>query len=107
MLVISAKSGQLGNRLLLFAHFIAFACENNFTVLNPAFEEYADFFKSTSQDFLCCYPSSKFSISGNKLLRKYYYKINRYLAETGRFNTIEIKRNQPFNWRNSSITKEL
>ncbi|MEH1842035.1 MAG: hypothetical protein V7L20_25715 [Nostoc sp.] len=107
MLVISVKSGQLGNRLLLFAYFIAFACENNFTVLNPAFEEYADFFKSTYQNFLCRYPSSPFSIAGNKLLRKYYYKTNRYLATSGRFNTIEIKRNQPFNWSNSSITKEL
>ncbi|MEH1818062.1 MAG: alpha-1,2-fucosyltransferase [Nostoc sp.] len=108
MLVISAKSGQLGNRLLLSANFMAFASENNFTVINPAFEEYADFFRSTYQDFLCCYPSRPFSIAGNKWLRKYYYNINRYLAESGRFNTINIKRDYPFNWSNStSITKEL
>jgi hypothetical protein len=107
MLVISAKSGQLGNRLLLFANFIAFGIENDFTIINPAFEEYADFFNSTSQDFLCCYPPPSFSIPGNKILRKYYYNINRFLAENGRFNTINIKRNQPFNWSNSSITKEL
>ena len=107
MLVISAKSGQLGNRLLLSANFIAYASENNFTVLNPAFEEYADFFTSTDKDFLCCYPSKPFSIAGNRLLRKYYYNINRYLAESGRYNTINIKRNQPFSWSNSSITKEL
>ncbi|MEI1373615.1 alpha-1,2-fucosyltransferase [Nostoc sp. UHCC 0926] len=107
MLVISAKSGQLGNRLLLFANFIAFARENNFTVINPAFEEYANLFSSTDKDLLCCYPSRQFSIAGNQLLRKYYYNINRYLAESGRFNTINIKRNQPFSWSNSSITKEL
>jgi hypothetical protein len=107
MLVISVKSGQLGNRLLLSANFIAFAIENNFTVLNPAFEEYADLFISTSQDLLCCYPPTLFSIPGNKFFRKYYYKINRYLAESGRFNTINIQRNQPFNWSNSNITKNL
>jgi hypothetical protein len=53
MLVISRKSGQLGNRLLLFANFMAYAIENNYTVINPAFDEYAQFFKSTSKDFLC------------------------------------------------------
>ncbi|WP_375495781.1 alpha-1,2-fucosyltransferase [uncultured Nostoc sp.] len=107
MLVISAKSGQLGNRLLLFANFIAFAIENNVTVINPAFDEYADFFISTSQDFLCCYPPTPFSITGNQFLRKYYYNINRYLAESRRFNTINIKRNEPFNWSNSNITKDI
>ncbi|MEH1886613.1 alpha-1,2-fucosyltransferase [Nostoc sp.] len=107
MLVISAKSGQLGNRLLSFANFIAFAIENNFTVINPAFEEYADFFMSTSQDFLSCYPPPVVSIPGNKLLRKYYYNFNRFLAESGRFKTINIKRDQPFSWNNSIITKEL
>lgn len=107
MLVISAKSGQLGNRLFLFANFIAFAIENNFTVANPAFEEYADFFVSTSKDFLSCYPPPLVSIPGNKLLRRYYYNLNHFLAESGRFNTINIKRNQPFNWSNSIITKEL
>ncbi|MEH2248585.1 hypothetical protein [Nostoc sp.] len=107
MLVISAKSGQLGNRLFLFANFMAFAIENNFTVFNPAFEEYADFFSSTAKDFLCCYPSTPFSIAGNQVLRKYYYNISRYLAESVRFQLNNIKCDQPFNWSNSSIKKEL
>jgi hypothetical protein len=107
MLIISAKSGQLGNRLLLFANFIAFAIENNLTVLNPAFEEYANLFESTSKDFLCRYPHTPLSISGNKFLRKYYYIFNRYLAESGKFNTLEIKRNQTFSWSKSNIVNDL
>ncbi|MBD2440641.1 alpha-1,2-fucosyltransferase [Nostoc sp. FACHB-110] len=101
MLVISAKSGQLGNRLLLFANFLAFAIEYNCQVLNPAFEEYADFFSSTAKDLFCRFPATYLTIPANKRLRKYYYKFNRYLAESGRFNTINIQREQPFNWSNS------
>ncbi|BAY07381.1 alpha-1,2-fucosyltransferase [Calothrix sp. NIES-2098] len=107
MLIISAKSGQLGNRLLLFANFIAFAIENNFTVLNPAFEEYAEFFNTTSKDLLCRYPNNHLSIGSNKFLRKYYYIFNRYLAETGKFNTLTIKRDQTFSWSNSNIINNL
>lgn len=107
MLVISAKSGQLGNQLLMFANFMAFAMENKLTVLNPAFEEYAEFFQSTAKDFLCCYPAPPFSIKGNKLLRKYYYNLNRYLTNSSRFNTIEIKRDKPFNWSDSTIVEQL
>ncbi|MBD2778430.1 alpha-1,2-fucosyltransferase [Iningainema tapete] len=107
MLVISAKSGQLGNRLLLFANFIAFALENKLTVLNPAFEEYAEYFQSTARDVLCCYPIPPISIRSSKLLRKYYYNLNRYLAQSGRFNTIELKRDKPFNWSNSNIVEQL
>jgi len=107
MLIISAKSGQLGNRLLLFANFIAFAIENNLTILNPAFEEYAEFFESTSKDILCCYPTNSLSIPGNKLLRKLYYQLNRHLVESGKFNTLTIKRDKTFNWTNSNIVNEL
>ncbi|HIK08513.1 MAG TPA: alpha-1,2-fucosyltransferase [Trichormus sp. M33_DOE_039] len=107
MLVICAKSGQLGNRLLLFANFIAFAIENNFTVFNPAFDEYAEFFQSTSRDILCRYPVSKLPLPGNLALRRYYYKFTRDLVDSGKFNTIDIKRNQTFNWSNSHIKNEL
>jgi hypothetical protein len=107
MLVISAKSGQLGNRLFLFAHFIAFAIENKYTVLNPAFDEYAEFFKSTNKDILCCYPPMPFSIPGNKNTRNRYYQFNCYLRDSGRFNIINIKRDKPFNWSNSNIVQKL
>lgn len=107
MLVISAKSGQLGNRLLLFANFIAFAIEHNLKVFNPAFEEYADFFLSTSQDLLCSYPVLGIKIKGNKYFRNKYYSFNRYLAERGVFKTISLTREQPFTWKNFNVLEQL
>lgn len=100
MLIISAKSGQLGNRLLLFANFIAVAIEHNLTVLNPAFEEYAEYFVGTSRDFLCCYPPPHFSLPANKFIRNKYYKLIKYLNSKKIWNTQEITREKPFNWVN-------
>lgn len=103
MLVISAKSGQLGNRLLLFANYMAFALENNLRVLNPSFAEYAEFFQGTAKDLFCCYPSPALTIKGNKSWRNKYYEINRYLVEKFFFKTIEITREKPFNWSEREI----
>jgi len=50
MIIISSKFGQLANRLFLFAHFVGFAIERNLTIINPAFEEYAQFFEPTCND---------------------------------------------------------
>jgi hypothetical protein len=100
MLIISAKSGQLGNRLLLFANFIALAIEHNLTVLNPAFEEYAEFFVGTASDFLCCYPAPYFTIAGNKFIRNKYYKFIKYFNSKKIWKTQEITREKPFNWVN-------
>ena len=66
MFVIAQRANQLGNRLFLFAHFIAFAIENNVTLVNPAFEEYAHFFKTTSVDLFCRYPPKKSLLIKNK-----------------------------------------
>jgi hypothetical protein len=56
MIVIARKVGFLGNRLLLFAQFIACARESGTRVVNPAFDEYAKFFQATASDVLCSYP---------------------------------------------------
>ncbi len=48
MIIISNKPGQLGNRLFVFASFIAFAKEFNFTIKNPSFSEYAPYFEKTA-----------------------------------------------------------
>ncbi|MCC3426146.1 MAG: alpha-1,2-fucosyltransferase [Microcoleus sp. PH2017_29_MFU_D_A] len=100
MLIISAKSGQLGNRLLLFANFIAWAIEHNCTVLNPAFEEYAEFFVDTNKDLLCCYPPPYFTVSGNRFIRNQYFKLINNLSNKNIFKTQEITREKPFNWIN-------
>ncbi|MBE9227737.1 alpha-1,2-fucosyltransferase [Phormidium sp. LEGE 05292] len=107
MLVISAKSGQLGNRLLLFANCIAFAIENKIRVFNPAFAEYAEFFESTSRDLFCAYPPLNLPISINKFARTKCYQFNRRLAESGIFKTVSLTREKPFNWSDSKLTEEL
>jgi hypothetical protein len=56
MIVISNKSGQLGNRLHVFAHFLALAIEHDLKLFNPCFGEYAKYFPATSRDWLCRYP---------------------------------------------------
>lgn len=55
-LIVADKSGQLGNRLFVFAHCVATAIEEGFRVANPAFDEFAGRFPSTADDILCRYP---------------------------------------------------
>jgi len=98
MLIISAKSGQLGNRLLLFANFIAWAIEHNLTVINPAFEEYGEYFTGTAKDLLCCYPPPYFAAPGNKFLRSKYYNVIKYLSNKQVLATQQITRKKPFSW---------
>jgi hypothetical protein len=54
--VITEPSGYLGNRLGLFAQFIAAASAHNARVWNPAFFDYRRHFKTTSSDFFCTFP---------------------------------------------------
>lgn len=56
MMIVARKSGRLGNRLFTFAHLLANAKEYNYTVLDPVFDEYADYFVGTSQQYLTGYP---------------------------------------------------
>ncbi len=58
MIIVARKVGQLGNRLSLFAHLIACAHEHNVRVINLAFGEYAQYFRTTCQDVLCRYPAA-------------------------------------------------
>ncbi|MGB7346236.1 MAG: hypothetical protein WBD20_18605 [Pirellulaceae bacterium] len=55
-IVIARSYGQLGNRLFLYAHFIAAAREYGVTVSNPCFAEYANLFPATNDDLWCRYP---------------------------------------------------
>jgi Glycosyl transferase family 11 len=70
MIIITTKFGQLANRLILFAHFIAFAAEHNLTIINPAFDEYAQFFESTCNDPLCQFPATSRKFFSHPNLRK-------------------------------------
>lgn len=70
MFVISTKTGQLGNQLILFGNLIAYAVENNLTVAHFTFGEYARFFKTTSLDLFCRYPSKSSYFSNSLVMRK-------------------------------------
>jgi Glycosyl transferase family 11 len=107
MLIVAAKSGQLGNRLLLFAHFIAWAIEDDFTVLNPAFEEYAEFFTGTANNLFCCYPAPYFNTYNNRYIRSKYYKFIKYLSDRQILTTKEITRKEPFSWSKYQETEKL
>lgn len=56
VIVIARNHGQLGNRLFLYAHFIAAAREYGVRLANPGFGPYAHFFPSTADDLWCRYP---------------------------------------------------
>jgi hypothetical protein len=54
--VIVRPFGDLGNRLYLFANFIAFAMEHDAIILNPAFRLWRNAFVGTRPGALACYP---------------------------------------------------
>lgn len=80
MFIIASKPGQLGNRLYIFAHFIGCAIENGFRVMNPAFDEYANYFRGTRQDLFCRFPPRKSRLPGAQIVRRLLYKASYYLA---------------------------
>lgn len=56
LFVISGRCGRLGNRIILFANFIALAEEQGHRLINPTFHSYAGFFEATRGDIYCQYP---------------------------------------------------
>ena len=59
MIIVASKSGQLANRLFLFAHLAAFAAEHNLVVANLSFGEYCDHFMNMQGDLFCRFPPRK------------------------------------------------
>jgi len=76
LIVISNKSGQLGNRLFAFAHIIANAAVYKYTVVHLAFDDYAEYFESTSRDIYCRYPVQSTNLKGQRL-RSMLFFMNR------------------------------
>ena len=75
MVIIGNKSGQLGNRLFVYAHFIANAAEYGYEVSNPAFYDYAKYFASLRKDFFCRYPSRTSSLKSNEVMQGAYFEL--------------------------------
>ena len=80
MVIIGNKSGQLGNRLFVFAHFIANAIEFGYEVWNPSFYDYAGYFENTRHDFFCRFPARKTRIGNSSLRQTAFYNLIFYPA---------------------------
>jgi len=80
MITVVGKPGQLGNSLFLFANFLACALENNLKVANPAFDDYAEYFRTTSCDFFCRYPAQRTFFKGSRWTRGVLFSFCYYLA---------------------------
>src|SRR4051794_9351227 len=68
MIVVARPVGQLANRLVQYAHFVAYAAETGVTVANPALEGDANHFPAFADDALCRYPAPRVNIPAD--LRK-------------------------------------
>ncbi len=72
-LILAYKPGQLSNRLLQFATFIAFSERTGVRVVNLAFDEYAPKFEATQADLFCRYPAKRSWLPGRRRLRTVLY----------------------------------
>lgn len=82
MIILAEETGRLGNRVILFAHLIAFCREHGLTLLNPSFGNYADFFIGTSNRRICRYPSTGHSSQSNPDPRRRLYCIANLAGRT-------------------------
>ena len=74
MIILPDRTGWLANRIFLFCQFIIFSKEHDVRILNPGFNEYADFFQTTSRQSVSSFPFRK-SVFGNSFFRKFFFKI--------------------------------
>ena len=88
MIILTSKYGQLGNRLQLFAQFIAFSIENGRPIVNAAFSEYSNLFESTSNDILCRYPARRLTLPGGEKAAEFTYRILQPLVRKQRAERI-------------------
>lgn len=73
IVVIALKPGQLGNLLILYSNFIANGRAYNYSVYNPTFYEYADYFEHLKQSLFISYPKNSFAPPFVFFFRKLIY----------------------------------
>ena len=78
IMIVASKSGQLANRLFLFAHLAAFAAEHNLVVANLSFGEYCDHFTNMQGDIFCRFPRRESAIMPTARLRQWIYESLRW-----------------------------
>lgn len=82
MVIVSRKSGRMGNRLFTFAHFMANSLEHGpYTVVNPVFNEYSAFFVGSDSLWLTRFPAHSVATNGGVVskLRRISRKVLDYL----------------------------
>lgn len=76
-LVIANKTGQVGNRLVLYAHMLGAAMERGWSLFNPSFVEYADFFIGTHGRLATCGAELTNPRTINRAERQALFRVNR------------------------------
>lgn len=99
-LVIANKTGQLGNRLTVYAHLIGAARECGWTLLNPSFCEYADDFVGTRGRLLTCGEEQANARTVARDLRQVAYRINRIAYKCAR--VLQHLPGSPIGWARAS-----
>lgn len=79
-LIIAYKPGQLSNRLLQFATFVAFSARTGVRVINPSLDEYASCFETTRADLWCRYPQQVSWLPRGRRARKAAFILTYYAA---------------------------
>ena len=69
LLVVAFDDGGLGNRLTLFAHFLALCQGKGFQLINPSFGPFASFFEGTARNGLCAFTPDGMSLENPALDR--------------------------------------
>lgn len=85
MVIVSRKSGRMGNRLFTFAHFMANSLEyGTYNVLNPVFNEYSAFFVGSDSSWFTRFPAQPSAKSGGLAsgIRRIGRKVLDYLLYT-------------------------
>jgi len=80
VVILASKPGQLGNMLMLFSNLIARSIESGFTVANPAFNDYAEYFAATRQDVFCRYPPQISIVRPLRILRGLLYHLSNLIV---------------------------
>ncbi len=79
MVVLTYRYGALGNRLLHFAHWIAFAEEHGVSIANLAFADSAPLFAGTCEDLFCRYPLRRSRLAPSPARREHVFRLGRAL----------------------------
>ncbi len=98
MIIIVGKTGQLANRLFLFAHLAAFAAEHCLTVSNPAFDEYASYFEGTRRDVWSRFPAQSSRPAPTASRRRFFYKSAAFLFSRSLKYRMSPPRTAVFQW---------